>query len=784
MGFALNGQSWTASTQIAGTDDINVIKSITDVDENTIILGEYFGEIDLGGSTLPSNGMRDYFILKFDNNGALDWATNIGGPQNEFVYGGIGTDLAGNVYVSGAFMNKAFFTPSDSVEGMMQDIFLAKYTADGDVDWYKNAGTGGKAQRPSSLTINEAGNINLAGTFMDSIKFDETTTLYSEKAVSNYFYSEFDSDGNLVWAKQIISNSISSPGTVFDVQANSSHITMTGIYADSTFIEDKVLVSDSLYDVHVIRTNLTGDLDWVRSIGGKGYVYSYNMAFDDDENVYVSGYYYAPSLIIDSTETDQVIVEGNAGSYDFFVVKYNSEGTYQWARTSGGPDIDKLYDIEYYEGEITVCGYFTDSISWGGRSLKAEGDGRDSDMFTGALDLDGNYRSANRFGGQDNSHEEAFSISTTSDKKYNVIRSNSSILQLGNDIYSSSNGKYYLVFGVVGCRTISVDFVIPTDVNTCYGDSTGTIQISASGGFGSPWQYSIDNGETYQTDLTLFTDVPAGVYQAVVIDSEGCAQAAGSTVSVNQPDELIAEVVEYDEGGPSYEDKPYIVVAASGGNSPYVYTLLPDSIPQLIGTFTLDFGSNYTVAVDDRNGCGPAATDTIMTSDGPCPTITIEIINTSDVPTGGTGHIEVVASGGASPYTYTLTPGDVDTTTADTILFEISSSGTYTIEVVDNANCGPASTGDIIILGTSNYTYAEANVYPNPTKGEITIEMATESSQNTIELMSMTGQLLRSKIVYSSGGQISETLNLGEFAKGMYILRIDGKVLKSAIVLQ
>jgi len=702
MGFTLNGQSWTASTQITGTDDINVIKSITDVNDNTIVLGEYLGEIDLGsGSTLPSNGMRDYFLLKFDSDGAFDWAVNIGGPQNDFVYGGVGTDQSGNIFVSGGFMNKAFFTPSDSVEGMFMDIFLAKYTEAGSVEWYKNVGTGGKAQRPSSLTINTDGNILLSGTFMDSIKFDETTTLYSEKAVSNYFYSEFDNEGNLNWAKQIISNSTDNAGAIFDIQANSSYITMTGVYSDTAIIEDKVLVSDSIYDVHLIRTNLTGDLQWVRSIGGMGNVYSYNIAFDDDDNVYVSGYFWAPSLIIDSTETEQVVVDGNLGSYDFLVVKYNSEGTYQWARTNGGPTIDKLYDIEYYNQEITVCGYFSDSITWGGRILKAEGTSGDKDMFTGSLDLDGNYRSANRFGGRSNSHEEAYSISIAADKKYNVIRSNSDLLHLGEDTYFSVTGKYYLVFGVVGCKPISVDNVIPTDVSTCYGDSTGTIQISASGGFGSPWEYSIDNGITYQKDLTLFDSLTAGDYQVVVLDAQGCAQP-GPSVNVGQPEVILADIIDLDTI--INEDGAFINVAASGGTAPYTYTLVPGGEPQLLGLFSftdsIEAGP-YQVAVDDKNGCGPIVTDTIVIH---------------------------------------------------------------------------------YLTSLSEETLMTLKVYPNPSSNLVNVEMQLDAAEVNLEVVSLTGQMVMRKQAYTSGGELRETLDVSDLARGMYMLRVNGQTLKSAIV--
>ncbi len=706
FGLSLNAQSWTSSTQITGTDDINVIKSVSDINDNTIVLGEYFGEIDLGsGSTLPSNGMRDYFLLKFNSDGALDWAKNIGGPQNDFVYGGVGIDQSGNIYVSGGFMNKAFFTPSDSIEGMMMDIFLAKYTETGSVEWYKNVGTGGKAQRPSSLTVSASGNIFLAGTFMDSIKFNETTTLYSENAVSDYFYSEFDNEGNLNWAKQIKASNNPLSGTVFDIQANASYLTMTGVYSDTIMIEDKVLASDSLFDVHLIRTNLTGDLQWVRSIGGEGYVYSYNIAFDDDENVYVSGYYNCPSLIIDSTETEKITIEGNAGSYDFFVVKYNSAGTFQWARTNGGVGIDKLYDIEYFNQEITVCGYFTDSIAWGGKSLVAEGETGDLDMFTGALDLEGNYSSTNRFGGRNNSHEEAYSISTTADKKYNVIRSNSDVLQLGDETYFSFNEKYYLVFGVVGCLPISIDRVESVDVSGCFGDSAGIIEISAAGGFGGPWEYSIENGENPQTDITRFDSLPAGDYQVVVWDIKGCAKKYDEITTVGQPDLLEIDFISSSDITNDAEGS--IVVGAIGGTASFHFTLLPEGLEQNDGTFLFAPGDSglYVVELSDDPGCGPVRTDTIEIKD----------LSTSAV---------------------------------------------------------------------SEETLMTLRVYPNPTSNLVNIEMQLDAAEVNIEVVSLMGQIVMRKEAFTSGGELRETLDVSDLAKGMYMLRVNGQTLKSSIVVQ
>jgi hypothetical protein len=193
---------------------------------------------------------------------------------------------------------------------------------------------------------------------------------------------------------------------------------------------------------------------------------------------------------------------------------------------------------------------------------------------------------------------------------YTVMRSNSDLLVLGDSIYTSTNGKFYMVLGIVGCLPISVDNVIVSNVGTCYGDSTGAIQVLVSGGYGSPWEYSIDNGVTYQADLSYFGELPAGDYPVVVIDKEQCAQA-GPIVTVSQPDSLTIEVISSDDI--TAEADGSIVVAASGGSLPYTYTLKPGDVLQGFGTYTFEPGDSgmYVIEVNDAQLCGPVATDTI-----------------------------------------------------------------------------------------------------------------------------------------------------------------------------
>ncbi len=90
----------------------------------------------------------------------------------------------------------------------------------------------------------------------------------------------------------------------------------------------------------------------------------------------------------------------------------------------------------------------------------------------------------------------------------------------------------------------TVTIVEPTDlifsVNTvdltCYQNNTGEIMFSAAGG-SAPYQYSIDNGVTFQANST-FTGLSADLYNLVVKDGNNCQKTV--QVSLTEPSELTA----------------------------------------------------------------------------------------------------------------------------------------------------------------------------------------------------------------------------------------------------
>jgi hypothetical protein len=330
---------------------------------------------------------------------------------------------------------------------------------------------------------------------------------------------------------------------------------------------------------------------------------------------------------------------------------------------------------------------------------------------------------------------------------------------------------------LVAPADITFEFDVANDSLDCYGNDIAKIHFkNVSGGSGG-YMYSIDGGANYQAD-TFFYFLAGGDYHLIVSDVNGCASIVVDT-SIYQPEEImvyyrITDTLCFGETGTITFD------SVTGGTEPYMYSVNGGSDFFSEAVFSDLSEGAYQLVVQDENLCTSVAVDEeIVILDE----LIVEDLMSEDITTSADGSITVEVWGGAEPYIFTLTPGDVS---QDHGMFTITEAGTYTVEIDDSRNCGPVSTDPITILdrtGIENYVYAEAMVYPNPTWGEITVEMKLRAPQATIEVMNLTGQIVLSRVAYPSGGMIRETLSLEDLASGMYMMRIDGKMLRSSILL-
>ena len=161
------------------------------------LTGNYSGICHFGTTSLPSNGQFQIFLVRYRSNGNEVWAKHFGGDSWDSV-NGLKADTEGNLYLSGLFMEKAFFGSDTLISAGAEDIFVAKIDSNGNV--LKAISAGGTANDGATTMAYDASTASLviAGNTSQNASFG-THTL----AGKTHFLARL---GDLTHTENMISN--------------------------------------------------------------------------------------------------------------------------------------------------------------------------------------------------------------------------------------------------------------------------------------------------------------------------------------------------------------------------------------------------------------------------------------------------------------------------------------------------------------------------------------------------------------------------------------------------
>lgn len=151
---------------------------------------------------------------------------------------------------------------------------------------------------------------------------------------------------------------------------------------------------------------------WVRSIKGEDSEHAYAIETDVLGNVYIAGTFEA-TVDFDPTSTDGLLTSN--GLVDVFVQKRNPSGKVLWTRSFGGEKGDGVRDIAVDEaGNVYIVGSFQDSVDFdpGADTMSLNAIGY-YDIYVQKLSTDGDFQWAISVGSSD--RDEGYSITTDSD---------------------------------------------------------------------------------------------------------------------------------------------------------------------------------------------------------------------------------------------------------------------------------------------------------------------------------------------------------------------------------
>lgn len=228
-----------------------------------------------------------------------------------------------------------------------------------------------------------------------------------------------------------------------------------------------------------------------------------------------------------------------------------------------------------------------------------------------------------------------------------------------------------------------------THINVlCKGDATGSITVTGGGGTvgAAGYQYSLNGGPFGSSNV--FSGLTAGSYTIQVRDKYGCLSSILNVV-ITEPTNALSGIVASTLDPKCHNSTDgEINITASGGTSPYSYTLMPGSVTNTTGTFTGLGSGTYSVTITDNNNCTFTITNIILNN----PTavaVAASITQNVSCNGGNDGIIDVtsVTGGQGSPYTVSLTGPVTSSYSGTTGTFTGLTAGNYTVTVTDANNC-------------------------------------------------------------------------------------------------
>lgn len=326
---------------------------VLDSQGNTYITGYYNEQADFGpfntGFSFASS--KEVFVAKIDPQGNYLWVTN---AINYYDDRGLGLclDPQGNVYVTGTCWGGLEWDGLDvyNSTGYTDQIFVTKFTSDGQIVWMKNAGVN------SGSTI--------------TAWWDPNQTIYCD---DHAFDIISDSQGDLFVTGYL--SSVDSNPTV----ASFDNIDIPMTYGDTLGF--------------LAKLSNDGTWQWVKTFEGVHLYRDNGIGLDDEDNVYIAGGFKGTKTF----ETDVLI--SNQASLDIFVVKYDNDGNYQFVKQVGDTLDDRADGITYgNDNHMYVTGEFRGEVFFGTDDLNNYGGPEDKDIFVAKMSKEGNWIWATKAG--------------------------------------------------------------------------------------------------------------------------------------------------------------------------------------------------------------------------------------------------------------------------------------------------------------------------------------------------------------------------------------------------
>ncbi len=333
-------------------DYLNCIKQATD---GSYYLGGNSDSPIYGNKTVPNYGEQDIWIVKLNSLGVILWQANIGGSNREECYSLEATSDGGCI-VGGYSQSGISGNKTESSRGG-RDYYVVKLDNNGQIEWQKVFGGSGLDVLYSILVL-ENNEYLLSGVSSSNISGDKTE---NSKGGGDYWIIKIDAVGSIIWQKTIGGNSADIPYRC--VKINDGFVIGGESYSNSSF--DKTENSRGSNDYWLVKIDFDGNVIWDKTYGGNMEDLLLGLCGFQDE----SGFILVGSSYSDISG-DKTIA--NFGERNGWVIKVNENGELLWQKVIGGSFSEGFNNVielpdksvllggganSFISGNLTVAGF-------------------------------------------------------------------------------------------------------------------------------------------------------------------------------------------------------------------------------------------------------------------------------------------------------------------------------------------------------------------------------------------------------------------------------------------
>jgi len=272
--------------------------------------------ISSNGDIFGNHGGDDFWVLKINSIGSIQWKKSLGGSFNDGARRIQETSDGGYIVVG--------YTASNNYDvsgnhGGISDGWVVKLSSTGTIEWQKTLGGSGRDDIWAIQQTLDNGYILAGRTSSNDGDVSEN------KGQLDFWVVKLNESGNIQWQKTL--------GGSNDDMAKSVRQTSDGGYiiaGESSSIDGDVTNPLGNADFWVVKLSSLGTLDWQKSFGGNNADIPSEILLTTDGGYVVTGY-------VGSGTSD---ISVYYGLFDFWVVKISASGQLLWEKTVGGTQPD------------------------------------------------------------------------------------------------------------------------------------------------------------------------------------------------------------------------------------------------------------------------------------------------------------------------------------------------------------------------------------------------------------------------------------------------------------